>query len=52
MVKTRILIQDVARAMNDELAGTVLARPTQNKTHVHECSDRETLDGIVTEFFA
>lgn len=52
MVKTRILIQDVARAMNDELAGTVLAWPTRNETHLHECSDREALDGIVTEFLA
>lgn len=52
MVKTRILIQDVTRAMNDELAGAVLAWPTRNEAHVHERSDRETLDGIVTEFLA
>lgn len=38
--------------MNDELAGIMLAWPTRNEAHVHECSDRETLDSIITEFLA
>lgn len=51
-VKMRILIQDVIKAMSDELVGVALARSTGDKTHVHECPDCEPLDGAIAKILA
>ena len=45
-------MQDVTKAMRDELVRGVLARSTRGKIHAHECPDRESLDGIVAKILA
>ena len=52
MIKTRTFIQDVAKAMNDELVGATLAQSTRGKTYVHESPDCEPLDSRIAKSLA
>ena len=46
-VNIRILMQDVAKAMSDELVGAVLARSKRGGTYAHQCPDCKPLDGVI-----